>query len=112
VPYYSRPIHLVGNLYLTSLDSTPNHCREGGFELSISIPDRDHANIIYTRHGHPVIEVPMFAEAVSGLFTPLLGSMCGEVTQAQCGHCGLRSPVSDQPAVIPVTLAPSSSGVR
>jgi hypothetical protein len=77
VPYYSRPIHLVGNLYLTNMDPCPTTPQEGHFEIDIQIADRDHAVVLYTRHGHPIIEVPMLHETVEGMFTPLLGSMAG-----------------------------------
>jgi hypothetical protein len=107
VPYYRRPLRLIGNLYLVNL--YPNEFfTEGSLELDVEIPDRDHACVRYARHGHPVIEVPLSSAAVlSSAITPWLENMSGEqrVAPAARSH-------RDQPEVVKLTLAPSSSGVH
>jgi hypothetical protein len=111
VPYYIRPIHLVGSLYLTNMDPHPTTPQEGHFEVDIHIPDRDHATVLYTRHGHPVIEVPMVYEAVEALFTPILGSMSGvlrpRARQYSLGEIGpIAAIVVPQVEVVGLALVP------
>jgi hypothetical protein len=106
VPYYRRPMRLIGSLYLVNL--YPNEFfTEGSLELDVEIPDRDHACVKYARHGHPVIEVPLSgAPVLASAITPWLGNMSGEQrVVAARSH-------ADQPEVVKLTLAPSSSGVR
>jgi hypothetical protein len=107
VPYYRRPMRLIGSLYLVNL--YPNEFfTEGSLELEVEIPDRDHACVKYARHGHPVIEVPLSgAPVLAGAITPWLENMSGEqrVASAARSH-------QDQPEVVRLALAPLSSADR
>jgi hypothetical protein len=117
VPYYVRPIHLVGSLYLTNMDVNPTTPQEGSFEVDIQIADRHHATVLYIRHGHPVIEVPMLHEAVEGMFTPILGSMSGVIRpharQYSLGEIGpIAAAVVPQVEIVGLALVTSPAKSR
>jgi hypothetical protein len=114
VPYYVRPIHLVGSLYLTNMDPRPTTPQEGHFEVDIRIADRSHATVLYTRHGHPVIEVPMLHETVEGMFTPILGSMSGVLRPRahQYALGEIAATVAPQVEVVGLALVTSPAKLR